>query len=75
MTEYQKWMLERTITEIETKIDSYNRQKEKSRRKAIYDSACGCRESAQFSKGQEFTLEYVIEDLQDILQSLKEVQQ
>lgn len=37
------------------------------------DGEYGYHESAQFNKGQEFALNYVIEDLQIILQGLKEL--
>lgn len=74
MTDFQKMQLELAITRIETKIDSYNRTKERSKKQAVTDDEYGYRETAQFSKGQEFTLEYVIDDLRIILQGLKAMQ-
>lgn len=74
MTELQKMELETNIARIETKIDSYIRTAERCSRQAFYDNECGYRESARFNKGQEFTLQYVIEDLQIILKNLKAIQ-
>lgn len=71
MTDFEKQQLDQTITALETKLDTYNRAKERTRRQAFYDSECGYHESAQFNKGQEFALGYVIDDLQIILQKLK----
>lgn len=73
MTEFQKTQLKLTITRIETRIDSYIRIAEKASRQALYDGECGYRESAQFNKGQEFALHYVIDDFQIVLQGLKAV--
>ena len=74
MTDFQKMQLELAITRIETKINSYNRTKERSKKQAVMDDEYGYHETAQFSKGQEFTLEYVIDDLRIILQGLKAMQ-
>ena len=74
MTEFQKKQIELTITRLETKLDTYNRAKERTKKQAIMDGECGYYESAQFNKGQTFALDYVIEDMQIILQGLKAIQ-
>lgn len=73
MTEFQKKQIELTITRLETNLDTYNRAKERAKKQAIMDRECGDHESAQFNKGQEFALDYVIEHLQIILEGLKEL--
>ena len=73
MTEVQKKQIELTITRLETKLDTYNRAKERTKKQAIMDEEYGYHESAKFNKGQAFALDYVIEDLQIILQGLKNV--
>ena len=73
MTELQKKQLERAITELETKIDTYKRAKERVQKQALQDSEYGYHETAQFNKGQQFALSYVIEDLQIVLQGLKAI--
>lgn len=74
MTEAQKRELETNITRLETRIDSYTRIAAQKKKQAIYNNECGYRESAQFDKGQAFALQYVSEDLQIILDSLKAIQ-
>ena len=74
MTELQKKQLEQAITRLETKLDTYNRAAQRTKKQAINDGECGYRESARFNKGQQFALEYVIDDLQIILNELKEIQ-
>lgn len=71
MTEQQKMELEIAITRLETRIDSYTRTAKRTKKQAVYDAECGYRESAQFNKGQQFALEYVIEDLNIVLLGLK----
>lgn len=74
MTAAQRKELETNITRLETRIDSYTRIAEQKKKQAIYNNECGYRESAEFDKGQAFTLQYVTEDLQIILDSLKAIQ-
>lgn len=74
MTAAQRKELETNITRLETRIDSYTRIIEQTKKQAIYNIECGYRESAQFEEGQAFTLQYVTEDLQIILDSLKAIQ-
>lgn len=73
MTEAQKKQLERAITQLEARIDTYERAKERARKQALYDGECGYHESAQFNKGQQFALDYVVEDLQIVLEGLKAI--
>lgn len=73
MTEFQKKQIELTITRLEAKIDTYERAKERVRKQALYEGECGYRETAQFNKGQQFALNYVVEDLQIILEGLKAI--
>lgn len=72
MTDIQK-TIETTITRLECKIDSYKRNAERAKRQAFSDGECGYRESAEFNRGQQFALEYVVYDLQIILNALKEI--
>lgn len=74
LTMLDKKLLDLTITRIETMIDSYTRIAEKASRQAFLDCECGNHESSRFNKGQQFALQYVIEDLQIILQGLKDVE-
>lgn len=73
MNEQQKKELELAIIRLETRIDTYNRAAQRSKKQAIYEAECGYRETAQFNKGQQFALEYVVEHLQIILQGLKSI--
>ena len=73
MTEQQKKELELAITRMETRIDAYNRTAQRTKKQAQYEAECGYRETAQFNRGQQFALEYVIEDLQIVLQGLKAI--
>lgn len=73
MNEKQKKELELAITRLETKIDTFNRAAQRTKKLAIYCAECGYKETAQFNKGQQFALEYVVEDLQIILQGLKSI--
>lgn len=73
MTDFQKKQLESAIIRLEHKISSYSRTAERVRLQAFNDSEAGYEGSYQFNKGQQFVLEYVIEDLQIVLQSFKEV--
>lgn len=73
MIDFQKKQIDLCIDRLDAKIDCYIRLSEKASRQALYDSECGYHESAQFNKGQQFALEYVIQDLQIVLQGLKEV--
>lgn len=74
MTEIQREQLDMTIIKLQTTIDSYNHTKEHSRRTALEDGECGYHQSAAFNKGQEFTLEYVIQDLKNILNALQNIE-
>lgn len=74
MKEIQKEQIEMTIIRLQTKIDSYNHTKERARRTALEDGEYGYHQSAAFNKGQEFTLEYVIQDLKIIVNALQNIE-
>lgn len=73
MTDTEKRTIKETINRLETKIDTYKRQAERTRRQAYIDDEYGYHESAKFNKGQQFALEYVINDLQITVDILKNI--
>ena len=73
MSNTEKQLLIMNIGRLTARIDSYRRISSEKKKIAFDNAECGYRESAQFDKGQAFVLEYVVDDLQIILDSLKDI--
>lgn len=59
------------ITKLECLLDAYRLHYERSKRQAFLDSEYGYHESCQFNRGQQFVLEYVIQDLEALKRLLE----